>query len=45
MNNDLYRIPMPFGKELLLPTEAGKVRALGYSLKGPEALPLFVDMA
>ena len=32
------------GKELILPTDAGLVRVLGYNLDGPEALPLFVDM-
>lgn len=34
----------PHGKELFLPTEAGKVRVLGYNLDRPETLPLFVDM-
>jgi acetyl esterase len=32
------------GKELLLPTDAGPVRVLGYNLDGPETLPLFVNM-
>lgn len=32
------------GRELFLPTEAGRVRVLGYNLDGPGTLPLFVDM-
>ena len=40
-------VPKPkkrHGRELLLPTGAGPVRVLGYSLDRPEILPLFVDM-
>ena len=32
------------GKELVLETEAGKVRVLAYDLENPETLPLFVNI-
>jgi acetyl esterase/lipase len=34
----------PHGKEVVLATDAGPVRVLGYNLDRPETLPLFVDM-
>ena len=32
------------GKELVLETEAGKVRVLAYDLENPETMPLFVNI-
>jgi acetyl esterase len=34
----------PSGKELLLDTDAGRVRVLAYNLDNPATLPLFVDI-